>query len=197
MVKQAERRLLPVPSEEEIARLMQQPDIGKPTGIRDRAILETAYGTGARLGELTGIRLEALNLDDRTVRLLGKGRRERVVPLGQTATDWIERYIHEARPELLGRQVSDALWISCRQHALGYQHIGLMIRRCGRAADIEIPITPHSLRRACVTHMLRNGADPVSIQHLLGHASLRHLSQYLRVTITEIKSMHRRTTPGR
>jgi integrase/recombinase XerD len=75
--------------------------------------------------------------------------------------------------------------------------MGMMIRRYGRAAGIGIPITPHSLRRACATHMLRHGADPVSIQHLLGHASLKHLSQYLRVTITEVKSMHQQSAPGR
>ena len=197
VVQQAERRLLPVPTEEDICRLMEQPDTRKPTGIRDRAILETAYGTGARLGELSSLQLQSLQLGDQTVRLLGKGRRERLVPLGEAAAAWIERYLTQARPGLLGPNASDALWISSRRAPLSYMSMGMMIRRYGQEAGIGMRITPHALRRACATHMLRRGADPVSIQQLLGHSSLKHLSQYLRVTITEIKAMHQKSTPGR
>lgn len=196
VVMQAKRRLLPVPSEEDMQLLMQQPDTSTPLGLRNRAILETAYGTGARLGELTGLKVDDLNLEEQTVKLLGKGRRERVVPLGTSATRWIQRYLKEARPALLGPEASDALWINSRRQPLGYQSAGIMIRGYGRAAGLAEIITTHSLRRACATHMLRRGADPVSIQQLLGHAGLKHLSQYLRVTITEIKAMHEDSIPG-
>jgi integrase/recombinase XerD len=196
MTKQAERPLLPVPTEEDILRLLQQPDLNTVIGIRDRALLETAYGTAARLGELAAMRLESLNLGERTVRLFGKGSRERMVPLGRGAVEWLTQYIEKARPELLKGNRTDALWVSTKQEELGYQAISVIIRGYGKKAGLSIGINPHSLRRACVTHMLRNGADPISIQQLLGHASLGTLSQYLRVSITEVKAMHEKTRPG-
>lgn len=196
-MKQAERSLLPVPTEEDMERLMQAPDTSKNRGIRDRALLETAYGTGARSGEIISLRVESLNLDEHTVRLFGKGSRERVVPLGRSAAEWLGRYLRVARPALLKKKQVDALWIGFNQTPLGSQSIGVLMRTYGKKAGLQIRINPHSLRRACVTHMLRRGADPISIQQLLGHASLKTLGCYLRVSITEVKAMHEKTRPGR
>ena len=187
---------MPVPSEEEVRRLLGQPDITTPVGMRDRALLETAYGTGARLKELVGLTLDRVVLADQTVRLMGKGSKERLVPLGGPAAEWLGRYLAEARPKLLRVSTSDQLWISLRGDPLGYGGVIAVVRLHARASGMAHPISPHALRRACVTHMLRRGASPAVLQEMLGHASLGSLSQYLQVAIRDIKDMHAHTRPG-
>jgi len=142
------------------------------------------------------------------LRVLGKGSRERMLPLGEEACAWLRRYCDDARPALLGRLPAsnaqadsadaavDALWISARGKPFNGQGISVMLKKYGRQAKLSVNITPHSLRRACATHMLRNGAHPVQIQMLLGHATMRHLAQYLRLTIGEIREMHSQSRPG-
>jgi len=176
---------MPVPGEEEVALVLARPDTSRPTGVRDRALLETAYGTAARLQELTRLRVGDLDLRGGTVRLLGKGNRERVAPLGRQAVQWLGRYLREARPALLRNRESEALWIGRSGRALGYAAVRTVLRVHSRGA-----VSPHGLRRACATHMLRAGAHPVQIQALLGHASLRSLRHYLKVTIAELAAMH-------
>jgi len=190
------RRLLPVPSEADIRTLLAQPDTSAPLGVRDRALLETAYGTAGRLQELVRVRIPDLDLAQGTVRLLGKGSRERVVPQGAPAQDWLRAYLEHARPALLDGAQTDALWVSYSGRPLDYVAVRTVFRRHVSTAKLEIPVTPHSCRRACASHMLRRGAHPVQIQALLGHASMRCLSQYLGVTITEIRRMHEQSKPG-
>ena len=190
------RRLMPVPSEEEVRRVLEACDVSTPLGVRNRALLETAYGTGARIRELWRLRPRDLDLDGQTVRLLGKGERERVVPLGAQAARWVGRYLNEARPALLRERSCEALWIGAGGRPMGYHGLRLAFKVHSRAEGIRTPITPHALRRACATQMLRNGAHPVQIQMLLGHADLRNLSQYLKVTITEMRAAHERSGPG-
>ena len=192
-----ERRIMPVPSEDEVRVLLAQPNTSKPTGVRDRALLETAYGTAARLQEQSRLAVTDLDLSGGTVRLMGKGRRERVVPLGTEASFWLRSYLEHARGRLLAGASFDALWISSKGRPLLYNAMQALFRHHSRAEGISTPISPHALRRACATHMLRNGAHPASIQLLLGHACVRHLSQYLRVTVTDIRRMHERSTPGK
>ena len=193
-----ERRLLPVPSEEDLERLLNAPDTSRPAGIRNRALMEVGYGCALRREELAGLKKTDAELDRRLLRVMGKGSRERMVPLGGHAGEWLEKYIHDARSKLLGDRTDGGhLWVSRRSGRLSGQGIHVMLKKYGREADIEVPITPHALRRACATHMLNRGAHPVEIQLLLGHASLRHLGCYLRVGIREMKAIHARSNPGR
>ena len=195
-----ERKLLPVPSEADLRRLLAQPSVATPVGIRDRAIIEVGYCCALRREELARLRLRNPDFLQRSLRVLGKGSRERMLPLGEEAFTWLRRYVDDARPALLGRNADaaalDALWLSSSGKPFGGQGLSAMLRKYGRKAKLSVNITPHSLRRACATHMLRNGAHPVQIQMLLGHATMRHLAQYLRLTIREIREMHRKSRPG-
>ena len=192
------RKLLPVPSEEEIQRLLAQPNVRTRCGLRDRALLETAYSTGARRAELCALTVGDLNLEGGLVRVLGKGSKERMLPLGKQAVHWLREYLSQARPKFLqGQPDPRALWLNARGRPLSYFALEQVIHRQAQAANLATPITPHSLRRACATHMLGHGAHPVQLQLLLGHATLKTLSQYLRLTISELKSTHAQTAPGR
>jgi len=186
-----------VPSEEDLRGLLEAPDTNTPLGIRDRALIETAYGTGARLGELAALELADAELKEGQVRLKGKGQ-ERLVPLGRQACRWIKCYVHHARPELLGdRPAERALWIGRYGRPISAQAIRVQIRTHASSAGIAPPLSPHSLRRACATHMLRNGAHPEQIRAMLGHADLKTLSQYLQVGLADLKAMHQKSNPGK
>ena len=195
VIKQEPRRLLPVPSEEDIRLMLAGPDTTTAMGIRARALLETMYGTGARMGETALMTVACLDLAAGTARLMGKGRRERVVPLGASAVRWIRRYLESSRPAWLAGGDCESLWVGLRG-ALTKMGLTAIVVRYGTAEGLPFRIGPHALRRACATHMLRNGASPLLIQQLLGHSSMRYLSQYLQVTIQEIRDMHRQTQPG-
>ena len=195
-----ERKLLPVPDETELRRLLAQPSVATPVGIRDRAIMEVGYCCALRREELARLTLRDPDFLQRSLRVLGKGSRERMLPLGEEACAWLRRYVDDARPALLKRDPDaaalDTLWIGVRGRPFGGQSISKMLSEHGRRAELSVAITPHSLRRACATHMLRNGAHPVQIQMLLGHATMRHLAQYLRLTMNDIRAMHAESRPG-
>jgi len=189
--------LLPrVPGEAQVRALLEQPATDTPVGSRDRALLEFLYSTGARISEALGAELTDTDPAGRTVRLFGKGRRERLCPLGAESLRRLEQYLQEARPVLLGEGDSTALWIGTRGQRLRIQAVEIRIRAYSLQAGIRPPIPPHGLRRAMATHMLHHGADPLAIQTLLGHATLQHLSRYLRLTITDIRRMHRESRLG-
>ncbi|RKZ06983.1 hypothetical protein DRQ25_12675 [Candidatus Fermentibacteria bacterium] len=196
-----ERRLIPVPSEAELRRLLSQPNVTTPIGIRDRAIMEIGYCCALRREELARLTLRDPDFLQKSLRVMGKGSKERMLPLGDQAFKWLRRYVEDARPVLLARNAEidalDVLWISVDGKPFGGQGISVMLKKYGREAKLSVNITPHSLRRACATHMLRNGAHPVQIQMLLGHATMCHLAQYLRLTITDIKKMHAQSKVGR
>ena len=196
IVTGARRPILFVPSEEQVKALLAQPDVATPVGIRDRAFMETLYSTGARLQELMALAVSDVDLERGTLRLMGKGRRERVVPLGRQGVYWIQRYLVEARPKMLINTDEPALWVAfqTKRKASG-QALQMRMKGYCKAAGLPLML-PHAIRRACATHMLRNGAHPVQIQMLLGHAGLSTLSQYLRVTITDLKKVHRGSKPG-
>jgi integrase/recombinase XerD len=189
-------RFVPVLDEQEIKRLLEQPDVSTPVGLRNRALLETAYATGARREELANLTLDRLNLAKQTARLFGKGRKERVVPLGKHATYWLERYLKEARPQLLRGHQEEAVWIGSQ---LGRKvlstDLGQLISEIAKAANVKI--STHGLRRACATHMLRRGAHPLLIQELLGHSGGHSLKHYLRLSMDDLKKTLNRSKPGR
>jgi site-specific recombinase XerD len=189
------RALQRIPTENEMSRLLAAPDISRPTGVRDRAILEVAYGSGLRRAELAELTCSGVDLVAGTVRAMGKGRRERVVPLTSMAVRFLRPYMRRSRQAICSGDFEE-LWLG-RFGPLGVQSIALASVNASRRADIHPPIRPHAIRRACATHMLRHGASPVDIQHLLGHVSLKHLSQYLAVSITELHQFHAASNPGR
>jgi integrase/recombinase XerD len=191
------RKLRDVPTVEEVERLISVIDIMKPFGIRDRALVETSYATGARLNELRTIKLDDINLDNQLVRLYGKGRKERMVPLTGYAVEYLARYIRDVRPKHLREENLTSLWLSNQCKMMTGENITRILKKYKHKAGIKTEISCHSLRRACATHLLVNGASPLEVQHLLGHSDLKCLSQYLKITISELKEMHRKSRVGR
>jgi len=191
------RPLLDAPTEEQVAMLLRQPDVTTPLGMRDRAFMEVAYSSGARREELARVAIHDLNLEDGLMRIMGKGIKERMVPLGRQAVQWLRTYLDNARPVLARCQPSEErLWLNREGKPIHGSGLRMMLRVHSRGAGLPF-ISLHSLRRACATHMLRNGAHPVQIQTLLGHADLTSLSQYLRLTILDIRKMHSASKVGR
>jgi integrase/recombinase XerD len=182
--------LQPVPTEEEMRIYLDRPNTTTLAGIRDRAILETMYSTGSRRQETVDMKVGGLNLDEATIRIMGKGSRERMVPLGPVAVEWVRRYLAEVRPVLAGGESGVALWLTMGGKPLNSAALQVTMWRYRKAPGITTPIGLHTIRRACATHMLRRGASPMTIQILLGHATMAHLGQYLRLSITDIKQAH-------
>jgi len=186
-----------VPTVGEVFRLLAGIDTSIPVGIRDRAIIETVYGGGLRLGEVTALTADDFDWDSGLLLVNGKGSKQRSVPVGKRAVRWVRHYLTDARPALLGRKDDPGcLWMSTRGETLSSQGISVRIRHWIRLAGLPKKYTPHALRRAAASHMLDNGASPFAIKEFLGHADMKHLSQYLRVTITELKQMHQASRIG-
>jgi len=197
VIPQPPRKLLPAPTEEQVRKLLAQPNVATACGVRDRALIETAYATGARREELARLTVLDVDLDNQRLRVLGKGSKERVLPLGKQAVQWLQRYIRESRQKLLKEKLDEpALWIDLHGKPLAYEAFQQILTRHSYAAAIRPAISAHALRRACATHMLKNGAHPLQLQMLLGHATLKTLSQYLRLTVTELQQTHQQSNPG-
>lgn len=190
-------RLPRVPTQEQVKALLAQPDTDTVPGLRNRALLELLYGSGTRVTETVRVDVADMDLNEGTVRVHGKGDRTRVVPLSRPCIRWTALYLKDARHRMLSSGVpSSALWVSIRGGRLGRTAVEVLCRKYSRDAGITPPVPPHGLRRAMATHMLRNGASPMAVQRILGHADLSHLSRYLRLSIPDLREMHRRSTPG-
>jgi integrase/recombinase XerD len=184
-------------NEKEIQRLLAVPDLTKPRGLRDRALLEVLYSTGMRRGEAVGLAIHDVDLDRGTVKVLGKGRKQRLIPLGKHAVKYLRLYLQEARPRLLPKfmPATAALWFDRRREGMTAQSIGHVVKTCARGAGLT-GIDTHTLRRTCATQLLRGGAHPAVVAQILGHSGLRSLSHYLRTTITDLQKSHSQTNPG-
>ncbi len=182
-------------TEAEVEVLLAQPDSGDRLGLRDRAMLELLYATGLRVSELVGLTLSQLSLTQGLVRVMGKGSKERLVPLGEEALAWTERYLAQSRPALVTGQPSEALFVSLRGDAMTRQTFWHLIRRHARAAGITKKLSPHTLRHAFATHLLNHGADLRVVQLLLGHSSLSTTQIYTHVARERLKSLHARHHP--
>lgn len=182
----------------EMRRLLSAPDVTTPQGLSDRAMLEVLYSTAMRRGELIGLKVFDVDLDRATVRVCGKNRKERLLPLGKQAAHYLRLYLTEARPTLQPRlaRVPEALWISRYRQAVKEATVSAMIRRYAAAVKLAKPTDTHAFRRTCATHLLLGGAHPVAVAQLLGHADLTSLSHYLRTTIGDLKRAHAQTKPG-
>jgi integrase/recombinase XerD len=182
-------------SEAEVEALLAAPDAGTPQGLRDRAMLETLYASGLRVSELVGLKSQQVSLEMGVVRILGKGAKERITPLGEEAVDWIGRYQREARPMLLGVRKSDALFVTTRGGPMTRQAFWGLIKRYGAAAGVRGAISPHTLRHAFATHLINHGADLRVVQLLLGHADISTTQIYTHVARERLKSLHRKHHP--
>jgi integrase/recombinase XerD len=182
-------------SENEIEKLLDAPDVATPLGMRDKAMLETLYATGLRVTELTTLKIAQVSLDMNVVRVIGKGDKERLVPMGEVAADWIERYLHEARPLILGGQKSGDLFITQRGAAMTRQMFWHTIKNQAFRAGIHTPISPHTLRHAFATHLINHGADLRVVQLLLGHADITTTQIYTHVARERLKALHAQHHP--
>ncbi|MBT7702553.1 MAG: tyrosine-type recombinase/integrase [Verrucomicrobia bacterium] len=192
------RRIKHVPSEADMRKLLAAVDTTAPNGIRDRALLEVMYSTGARLGEVLRMTIFDPDAERGTVRVFGKGKKERMLPLGKHAVLWLKQYLKATRPKLQGDRIEvTALWIGKTGAPLKQSRVDQIVKAAVDAAGLTRSISSHAIRRACATHMLRGGAHPVQIQMLLGHSNLNSLSQYLQVTISDLHKMHAASKPGR
>lgn len=183
---------------EEVEALLAQPLIGgNPTSlqVRDCAMLETLYATGVRVSELCHMRISDLNLDVGYVVIFGKGKKERVVPLGQAAVDKIRDYMENARPSILKEHRSEFLFVTGRGGALSRQAFWKNIRNYARAAGIQRPISPHKMRHSFATHLLEHGADLRAVQSLLGHADISTTQIYTHINRARLKEVYDRCHP--
>ena len=182
-------------SEQDVEALLAAPNTGTPLGLRDRAMLEMLYATGLRVSELVTLKLHAINLQAGVVRVLGKGSKERLVPLGEEAVHWIERYLKEARPALKAKRDPDALFITARGAGMTRQAFWHLIRRYGARAIPGKRLSPHMLRHAFATHLINHGADLRVVQMLLGHADISTTQIYTHVARERLKQLHAKHHP--
>jgi integrase/recombinase XerD len=183
-------------TEEEVESLLNTPEETKPEGIRDRAMLELLYATGLRVSELVGLTYDQINLNQGVVRVLGKGNKERLVPLGEEAEYRINRYLAEARLDLIkGHGQVPYLFVTRRGGSMTRQAFWYMIKRRAQQAGITKHLSPHTLRHAFATHLLNHGADLRVVQMLLGHSDLSTTQIYTHVANQRLKSLHTRHHP--
>ena len=178
-------------TETEVDNLLNAPDISKAIGLRDKAILELLYACGLRVSELVLLQMNRVSLAEGYLRIIGKGDKERLVPMGEQAMDWIERYLKEARPALLKKKSdSGALFISNRGNSMSRQNCWYLIKKLALKADISKSLSPHTLRHAFATHLLDRGADLRIVQMLLGHSNLSTTQIYTHIAQQRLKDLH-------
>ncbi|MCX8086348.1 MAG: site-specific tyrosine recombinase XerD [Rhodocyclaceae bacterium] len=185
-------------SEAQVEALLAAPDVTTPRGLRDRCLLEVLYATGLRVSELVGLKLFHISLNERVVRSFGKGGKERLMPLGEVAADWLARWLTEGRPALLKGQTSDFVFVTGRKNNAGLtrQMAWTLIKKYAAACGIpREKISPHVLRHAFATHLLNHGADLRVVQLLLGHADISTTQIYTHVARARLKELHARHHP--
>lgn len=182
-------------TEADVVALLDTPDTATALGLRDRAMLEMLYAAGFRVSELVRLPLAAVSLDMGVVRIFGKGGKERLVPVGEVALDWLKRYMKQARAELLAGRTSDFLFVTARAEPMTRQGFWYLIKRYALRADIRVPLSPHTLRHAFATHLLNHGADLRVVQMLLGHADISTTQIYTHVARERLKRLHAQHHP--
>jgi integrase/recombinase XerD len=189
-------RIPQVLSPESVEKLLAAPQAGERFFLRDRALLETLYATGSRASEVVGLRLADLYLDSRFCKCLGKGNKQRVVPLGQAALEALRAYLSDSRPRLV-RAVPDAPWVfvSRGARALTREMLWILVKKYVRRAGLNPKVSPHTLRHSFATHLLAGGADLRTVQELLGHANIRTTQHYTHVDRDRLKAIHRQFHP--
>jgi integrase/recombinase XerD len=177
-------------TEAQVEALLAAPDVATPLGLRERTMLELMYASGLRVSELVTLKLLELSLNDGVLRITGKGSKTRLVPFGQEARRWIERYLAEARGVILNGQVDDALFVTARGGPMTRQMFWVLIKKHALRAGITAPLSPHTLRHAFATHLLNHGADLRVVQLLLGHSDISTTQIYTHVARERMKQLH-------
>jgi integrase/recombinase XerD len=178
-------------TEAQVEALVAAPDVTTPLGLRDRAMLELIYASGLRVSELVGLKVLNVSMTEHVLRTFGKGSKERMVPFGEQASDWLQRYLHTARPEILKGQQTDDLFVTARGVGMSRVAFWMIVKKHALAADIHAPLSPHTLRHALLNH----GADLRAVQMLLGHADISTTTIYTHVARERLKSLHAQHHP--
>ncbi len=199
---QAAKQPLRVPktlSEAQVEALLAAPGEDTPLAVRDRTMLELMYASGLRVSELVGLKTYNVSLSEHVLRVFGKGNKERLVPFGEVASGWLQRYLQEARPALLGEKQTDDLFVTLRGtragEAMSRVMFWMIVKKHALAAGITAPLSPHTLRHAFATHLLNHGADLRAVQMLLGHADISTTTIYTHVARERLKSLHAQHHP--
>jgi integrase/recombinase XerD len=182
-------------TEAQVEALLGAPDVNAPLGLRDRAMLELMYASGLRVSELVTLKSVHLSMSDGALRVTGKGSKERLVPFGEEARAWLERYLSQSRGVILGSQTTDALFVTARGAGMTRQMFWTLIKKHARQAGVHVPLSPHTLRHAFATHLLNHGADLRAVQMLLGHADISTTQIYTHVARERLKQLHARHHP--
>jgi integrase/recombinase XerD len=182
-------------TESQVESLLGAPDVDTPLGLRDRAMLETIYASGLRVSELVGLKIFHLAMNDHVLRVTGKGDKERLVPFGLMARDWIVRYLAESRPKILDGQQTEDLFVTARGEGMTRAMFWVLVKKYAKAAGITSPLSPHTLRHAFATHLLNHGADLRAVQMLLGHADISTTTIYTHIARERLKQLHAQHHP--
>jgi len=192
-----EPKLLPgsVMTHDQVRKLLRTVSTDSSTGYRDRAMLELLYSSGIRVGELLGLDLARIDIKNATALVYGKGRKERVVPIGKTALRYLESYLTAVRPFLMRDRAEQTVFLDTHGKRLPYYVFRRLVHKYADAAGISVNVTPHTFRRSCTTELLRSGANMYHVKELLGHESLDTLKHYARLTITDLRATHKKHHP--
>ena len=177
-------------TEAQVEALLDAPDVDTPLGLRDRTMLELIYASGLRVSELVTLKTFNVSMSEGVLRVLGKGSKERLVPFGQVARDWISRYLADARPAILDGQQTEDLFVTGRGQGMTRAMFWVIVKKQAAAAGITAPLSPHTLRHAFATHLLNHGADLRAVQMLLGHADISTTTIYTHVARERLKQLH-------
>lgn len=177
-------------TEPQVEALLAAPDVATPLGLRDRAMLETMYASGLRVSELVGLKTFNVSLNDGVLRILGKGSKERLVPFGEVAREWLQRFLGESRAAILAGQQTEDLFPTARGAGMTRAMFWFLVKKYARIAGITAPLSPHTLRHAFATHLLNHGADLRAVQMLLGHADISTTTIYTHVARERLKQLH-------
>jgi integrase/recombinase XerD len=182
-------------TETQVEALLDAPDVDTPLGLRDRTMLEVMYASGLRVSELVGLKTFNVGMNEGVLRVMGKGSKERLVPFGQVARDWIVRYLGEARAAILAGQQSEDLFVTARGQGMTRAMFWVIVKKHARTAGITAPLSPHTLRHAFATHLLNHGADLRAVQMLLGHADISTTTIYTHIARERLKVLHAQHHP--
>jgi integrase/recombinase XerD len=182
-------------SEDDVDKLLAAPEVGHLLGFRDKAMLEMLYATGLRVSELVSLKFANVSLRQGVVRINGKGNKERLVPVGEEAMDWLERYLDGARKTILGERQSDFVFVTSRADGMTRQAFWHIIKRYAKKSGISKDLSPHTLRHAFATHLLNHGADLRVVQLLLGHSDLSTTQIYTHIAGARLKELHAKYHP--
>jgi len=195
---QSARQPLRVPktlTEAQVEALLAAPDVGTPLGLRDRTMLELMYASGLRVSELVTLKTFNVGMNEGVLRVLGKGGKERLVPFGEVARDWITRYLADGRPAILKAKQTQDLFVTARGEGMTRAMFWVIVKKHARTADIKSPLSPHTLRHAFATHLINHGADLRAVQMLLGHADISTTTIYTHVARERLKQIHAQHHP--